>query len=142
MATWRKVTETDLTSALSAAEVGAFRQSAGRGQPVAQQIEATVAFVRGCIRSGGRCRPDPDETTLPESLVAPAMDWLRYRYLSRIDYKINEARTKLYEDARKLFDAIAQGDYVPESAEEDDDGDSGHALSPVAASAHPPRLLD
>lgn len=142
MAAWRKVTETDLTSALSAAEVGAFKQSAGRGQPVAQQIEATVAYVRGCIRSGGRCRPDPDESTLPESLVAPAMDWLRYRYISRIDLKINEARTKLYEDARRLFEEIARGEYVPESAVEDDYGDSGRALSPVAASANPQRLLD
>lgn len=140
MAAWRKVTETDLTSALSAAEVGAFKQSAGRGQPVAQQIAETVAFVRGCIRSGGRCKADADETTLPESLVAPAMDWLRFRFLTRMNLAVNEARTKLYEDARRLFDAIARGEYVPEGAEETDG--STAALSPVAAAATPPRLLD
>lgn len=142
MAAWRKVTETDLTSALSAAEVGAFKQSAGRGQPVSQQIAETVAFVRGCIRSGGRCKADPDETTLPESLVAPAMDWLRFRFLTRMNIAVNEPRTKLYEDARRLFEEIARGEYVPESAVEDDYGDSGRALSPVAASANPQRLLD
>lgn len=140
MAAWRKVTETDLTSALAAAEVGAFRQSAGRGQPVAQQIAETVAFVRGCIRSGGRCRVDADETTLPESLVAPAMDWLRFRFLTRMNLPVNDARTKLYEDARKLFDAIARGEYVPESAVETDG--NAAALSPAAATAKPPRLLD
>lgn len=140
MAAWRKVTETDLTSALSAAEVGAFKQSAGRGQPVAQQIAETVAFVRGCIRSGGRCHADADAATLPESLIAPAMDWLRFRFLTRMNIPVNEARTKLYEDARKLFDAIARGEYVPESAEETDG--STAALSPAAAAATPPRLLD
>lgn len=142
MAAWRKVTEADLTSALSAAEVGAFKQSAGRGQPVAQQIEATVAYVRGCIRSGGRCRPDPDESTLPESLVAPAMDWLRFRFLTRMNIQVNEARTKLYEDARKLFDAIARGEYVPESAVEDEEDATSKSVSPAAAPATPPRLLD
>lgn len=140
MAAWRKVTETDLTSALSAAEVGAFKQSAGRGQPVAQQIAETVAFVRGCIRSGGRCKADPDETTLPESLIAPAMDWLRFRFLTRMNLPVNDARTKLYEDARRLFDDIARGEYVPESAEETDG--STAALSPASAAATPPRLLD
>ena len=140
MAAWRKVTETDLTSALSAAEVGAFKQSAGSGRPVAQQIAETVAFVRGCIRSGGRCKADSDETTLPESLVAPAMDWLRFRFLTRMNLAVNEARTKLYEDARRLFDAIARGEYVPECAEGTDG--SAAALSPASAPASPPRLLD
>jgi hypothetical protein len=141
MAAWRKVTETDLTSALSAAEVGAFKQSAGRGQPVAQQIAETVQFVRGCIRSGGRCRMDADGGTLPEGLIAPAMDFCRYRFLTRIDMPVNEARTKLYEDARKLFDAVAEGAYVPEGAEPDDAGE-GAALSPASAPPRPPRLLD
>ncbi len=140
MAAWRKVTETDLTSALSAAEVGAFRQSAGKGQPVSQQIAETVAFVRGCIRSGGRCHADADAATLPESLIAPAMDWLRFRFLTRMNIAVNEPRTKLYEDARRLFEEIARGEYVPESAA--DNGESAVALSPAAAVATPPRLLD
>lgn len=142
MAAWRKVTETDLTSALSAAEVGAFRQSAGRGQPVAQQIAETVAFVRGCIRSGGRCRADADESTLPESLVAPAMDWLRFRFLTRMNLPVNDARTTLYEDARRLFEDIARGEIVPESAGAEEDDATAKSVSPAAAKASPPRLLD
>lgn len=142
MPRWRKVTENDLTPALSAAEVGVFKQSAGRGQPVAQQIAETVAFVRGCIRSGGRCRVDADETTLPESLVAPAMDWMRFRFLTRMRIEVNESRTKLYDDARTLFDAIARGEYAPESAGEEDDDATAKSVSPTAASATPPRLLD
>lgn len=138
---WRRPTENDLASALSAAETGAFQQSAGKVRPVDRQIAEAVAFARGCIRSGGRCRMDADEATLPESLVSPAMDLVRFRFLSRLNLAVNASRTKLYEDARKLFEAIARGEYVPEGAEPDGDADAA-ALSPVSAPASPPRLLD
>ena len=138
---WRRPTEADLASALSAAEAGAFKQSAGKSQPVERQIADTVAFVRGCIRSGGRCRMDADGGTLPESLIAPAMDLCRFRFLTRLDQPVNEARTKLHEDARKLFDAVARGEYVPKGAAPETASD-GAALSPASAPASPPRLLD
>ncbi len=139
---WRKVVEADLTSALSGAEVEAYRSNADlEHDPVEKQIASVVAYVRGCIKSGGNATLSSDESALPESLIGPAMDYLRYRILTRMNIDVNESRAKLYDDARELFDAVSEGHFIPESdGVEDDSNDK--ALSPAAATASPARMLD
>lgn len=139
---WRKVHEADLNASLSLAEIDAFRNSALDGDPVEMQIRNVCAFVRGCIRSGGaKVRMHPDESYLPESLIAPAMNYLRFDLLTRMELPVNESRTKAYDDAKDLFNQLRRGEFVPES-EGPEDNSTDKALSPMAAPATPERLLD
>ena len=145
---WRKVLEADLVSSLSLKEVDAFRKSAEfEHDPVDQLIRGTCAYVRGCIRSGGaKVRMAREEDWLPESLIPPAMDYLRFSILTRMNVVVNESRTKSYEQALALFDQLRRGDFVPESELADPEpiaeDPTEKATSPLAAEATPPHLLD
>ena len=83
----------------------------------------------------------PAEDWLPESLISPAMDYMRFNILTRMNLVVNESRTKAYENAKELFDQLLRGEFVPESDGPEDDG-TDKALSPIAAPATPERLLD
>ena len=143
---WRKVTESDLVASLAQNEVEAYRTSGDfEHDPVEQQIAAAVAYVRGCIRTGGKARLSKDESLLPESLVIPTMDYLRYNVLTRKGSVVNESRTNAYEKACLLFDEIRKGDYIPESGDETDDAEvtNDRATTPATGRANPEkRLLD
>ena len=145
---WRKVQEADLVSSLSLKEVDAFRKSAEfEHDPVEKQIRGTCAYVRGCIRTdGAKVRMAREEDWLPESLIPPAMDYLRYNILTRMNVVVNESRTKSYDNAVALFDQLRRGDYVPESELADPeptvDDPTEKATAPIAAPATPPHLLD
>lgn len=138
---WRKVTEADLNSALSAAEIDAFRRSSTESDPVESQIASCVAYVRGVIRSSAsRVKMCPDESTLPESLISPAMDRLRFNVLTRMDIAVNESRRLAYEKAEDLFEKVRRGEFVPESYGESAGGEvSG---TPEAGRVRPYHLLD
>ena len=139
---WRTVHEADLNASLSLNEIDAFRKSALDGEPVEAQIRQACSFVRGCIRTGGsKVRMAPAEDWLPESLISPAMDYMRFNILTRMNLVVNESRTKAYENAKELFDQLLRGEFVPESDGPEDDG-TDKALSPIAAPATPERLLD
>ena len=139
---YRKVHEADLNASLSLAEIDAFRSSALDGDPVEAQIAAVVAYVRGCIRSGGKAVLSREEDYLPESLILPAMDYMRYQILTRMNLNVNDSRTKAYDRACDLFDAIRKGEFIPESdaiAEASND----RATAPATGRANPEkRLLD
>ncbi len=139
---WREVTEDDLIAVMAQAEINAFRQSAAN-DPVEPQIRSTVAFVRGIIRSAcGSKVMCPNEKTLPESLILPAMDYLRFNMLMRFKMAANESRTKAYEHAIELWREIRNGSYTPEPYGEENQAAGEMALSPMAAPANPERLLD
>lgn len=139
---WRTVTESDLISTVSASEADAFRASFTEDDPIDRQVADTVAFVRGIIRSApSGVSLSADESQLPASLIRPAMDYLRFNLLTRMNDVVNESRKLAYEKACQLFDDVRSGKFIPESADEEDD--SGNvAGSPLAADATPERLLD
>ena len=143
---WRKVHEADLISSLAMSEVEAFRKSAEfENEPVEQQIRQTCAYVRGCIRTGGVLKDAQmakETDWLPESLVPPAMDYLRFRILTRMNQVVNASRTKSYEDAVALFDQLRRGDFVPEPDSTAAVDETEKATSPLAAEATPPHMLD
>lgn len=145
---WRKVQEADLNSSLAQNEIEAYRRSADfEHDPVESQIRQICSYVRGCIRSGGaKVRMAREEDWLPESLISPAMDYLRYQILTRMDIPVNESRTKAYENALKLFNELRKGEFVPESELVDPEplaeDPAEKATTPIAAKANPPRLLD
>ena len=142
---WRKVHEADLISSLSLKEVDAYRKSAEfENDPVESQIRNVCAYVRGCIRTGGKLREDQmakEEDWLPESLIAPAMDYLRFKVLTRMNVVVNDSRTKAYEEANALFNELKRGEYAPEP-----DGtaapDATKATTPAWSDVAPARMLD
>ena len=138
---WRTVTEQDLESALSGAEIEAFRRSSTAGDPVAAQSAAGVAYVRGIVRSApARVRIGP-EGTIPESLVLPCVERLRFSVLTRMDMPVNESRRLAYEKAEELLEKVRTGAFVPEG---DGEGETGGdvAGSPAVGPVNPARLLD
>ena len=143
---WRRPTEADLVSSLSWEEVEAFRQDGTfDGDPVEDQIRDIAEFVRGFIRANGSVSLCPDEATLPASLVGPAMDYLRYRLLTRMNLSVNDSRTKAWEAAKDMFQRIADGGFSPESYATDPDAEGGDrpATRPGTGRPNPDkRLLD
>lgn len=81
---------------------------------------------------------------LPESLIPPTMDYLRYNILTRMNLVVNESRSKAYDNAVKVFNELRRGDFVPESDEtgEGEDQPPVKANSPIAGTAKPERMLD
>lgn len=138
---WRKVVESDLTASLAQNEIDAFRKSSFDGDPVESQIASIVAYVRGCIRSGGAVALSDDPDALPESLISPAMDYLRYQILTRMNVAVNESRTRAWEKANELFYDVRRGAYIVESPAGESSG-AGKAATPLAGSTNPSRLLD
>lgn len=139
---YRKVHEADLNASLSLAEIDAFRKSALDGDPVEAQIASVVAYVRGCIRSGGKAVLSREEDYLPESLILPAMDYLRYQILTRMNLVVNESRTKAYEKALELFNEVRKGEFIPESDAIVTESNE-RATAPATGRANPEkRLLD
>ena len=83
---WRAITEDDLTASLSAAEIDAYRKSSQFGDPVEAQLRSVAAYVRGVVRSSpARVRLAANPLALPESLIVPAMDYLRFGELLEYD---------------------------------------------------------
>ena len=140
---WRAITEDDLTASLSAAEIDAYRKSAQLSDPIGAQLRSVAAYVRGVIRSSpARVRMSANPLALPESLIVPAMDYLRHGVLTRCNIVVNESRTLAYNKACELFDQVRKGEFVPEGDGEEGEDALAPAGSPVAAPACPPRLLD
>jgi len=110
---WREPIKDDLIESLSQAEIDKY-DSASSGKHAAV-IKRTVALVRGYIRSSPKgITLSPDTATIPESLVAPAMDYAAISILKRITGDIAKPRMDAKNDALELFKAIAEGDVTPE----------------------------
>ena len=107
---WRVITEDDLTASLSAAEIDAYRKSSQFGDPVEAQLRSVAAYVRGVVRSSpARVRLAANPLALPESLIVPAMDYLRFGVLARCNIVVNESRTLAYNKACELFGRVHLG---------------------------------
>lgn len=139
---WRKLTENDLVSALSREEVDAYRADF-EIDPVPELLGQTTAYVRGYIRTNGSVRMDPDETTVPQSCVGPAMDYLVISILKRIGIEPNEVRKTAREEAVAYFRDIAAGKNKPEDFDlAPDNSQKMVAATPAFSNPKPERLLD
>lgn len=140
---WRQITERDLESVLSRTEIEKFRLSAeGGDDPIAVLLRQECAYVRGCVRAGGRVALSADEEALPESLVMAAMEHLRHLVLTRMNVTVNESRTRAYERADELLGRVRAGEFVPEAPTDAADA-AGSAARPATGKTNPEkRLLD
>lgn len=112
---WRKITEADLTAALSQLEIAGFRKSSDfEHDPVEELLASVTAKVRGYIRASRTVALNPDEATIPEALVSDAIAIVRYEVLTRQNLVVNESRTKAYDDANATLKEVAGGKFTVE----------------------------
>ena len=112
---WRPVTKDDFAATLSEKEIRVFGANDDASEAaIEQQLANVVSAVRGCVRSGRKCKMPDDDTLLPDMLVSPAMDLAAYNLIKRFNRVPNEARTKAYDHAQALMEKVATGAIVPE----------------------------
>lgn len=137
---WIKPTREDLTATISSEEIDAFSASADFADVVDANLRRTVQLVRGYVRAGGVKLP-ADESLMPPSLLASAMDYAAYDLLKRFSVEISEPRRRAREDALSIFKEVGAGRMAVEP-HEDEDGSSAVAVAPMTAPPTPARLLD
>lgn len=139
---WRKLTEEDLASRLSVAEIEAYSKSnCFTANPADTILTNVTEEARGFIASGRKCRLGP-EGTLPQMLVSSALSIAVVELLTRISRKVNEDRSKARDNAYSLLNKIAAGEVVPEDYGEAPKETDKVATAPAYAPPKPARLLD
>ena len=139
---WRELTEDDLVATLSRKEVDAYRNDF-EIDPVPTLLAETTAWARGYIRTNGNVRMDPNERTLPESVISPAMDYVAIKILKRLNIEPKEIRKQARTDAISYFEQIASGKVNPEGFGELPQDDSEMSVTaPAFSDPRPARLLD
>lgn len=140
---WKTLNENDLVSFLSQREVDAFRRSSQFETDVIQAILAAGAnYARGAIRASG-VKLAAEAGSIPESVVAPTLDYVAFDVLKRLSLPVNETRSKAREQAIAYFERVATGKMAVEGADETADAEeSAKATAPDHATVTPPRLLD
>lgn len=135
---WRKPTTDDLITTLSSTEVAAYRRLASQDDSgdghvlISRLLESTAELVRSYCRSHGNIRLSPEPGTIPESLMAPAMDYAAFDLLKRMPLAIAEARTKARDDALRVLRDVADGRHTPESHGAPPDAASGKVSIEIA----------
>lgn len=111
---WKTITEENLVAALSRREVDAYRRDF-EVETVDLLIVDVTAEVRDYIASNGNVRLDPDESKIPASCVAKALDILVIRVLKRINIQPVQVRIDAAKSAEEYFQKIAEGRITPKS---------------------------
>lgn len=116
-AVWRTPAEADLAASISAAEIEAYREAAAdeaHGDPIAALLTRGVALVRGYLRANTAIVMGPAET-IPESLVAPCMDYIAFDVVKRLPRGNTDDRRAARKDATRIFEQARSGDFFVES---------------------------
>lgn len=117
-AVWRTPTERDLAASISADEIAAYREAAAdetqHGDPIAALLARGVSTVRGYLRANTAIVMGPADT-IPESLVAPCMDYLAFDVVKRVPRANTEDRRSARKEATRLFEQARSGDFSVES---------------------------
>lgn len=126
---WRKPELRDIAAKLNQRELDAYRQHpdfVSAADPVADLLEMTAESVRGFCRSNRQIRMSPAAGSIPEGLMAFAMDIAAYDVLTRINVKVSDDRKAKWEKALEWMEKAANGSFTPESWGGDggEDGDT------------------
>lgn len=137
---WKKLTKTDLLSALNSAESAGYNAAVtGEIDPADEIVRTTTHEVRGYVAANSSNRLAAGET-VPERVEHHALAIIRFRVLSRLDVPISDARTLEYKDARDYFKQVAAGkvaiDRAPE-AETDATPAPGSEIELLGGGAEP-----
>lgn len=132
---WRTLTESDLLTRLSGAELAGFRAAAlGESQedPVEYILEQVTDLVRGYI-AGNRNNTLGTAGTLPAKLIGPAVDLALMEVMKRAAGIVIDpagARAEAAKAAERLLVRVADGKFAIEEPEEAATDDVAPAPSP------------
>ena len=116
-AVWRTPTEKDLSSSISAAEIEAYRTVCAdeeQGDPIENLLTRGADHVRGYLRANSKIVMGP-KGTLPESLIAPCMDYIAFDVVKRVPRANTEDRRTARRDAVTLFGRVQSSGFDVES---------------------------
>lgn len=133
---WITITEADVLTVLSGPELDAYRNAAkavGQADPVAPTLAQVAALVRGYVGACARNRLGASGT-IPEKLLAPALDLVALRLPQRVRINPNDARKTNAMAALKLLEQAAAGQFDIEEPI-DVDSESGASGSTPTISA-------
>lgn len=116
-AVWRTPTEADLSASISASEIEAYREAAAdedaHGDPISALLSRGVALVRGYLRANTAIVMGPADT-IPESLVAPCMDYIAFDVVKRVPRANTDDRRGARKDATRIFEQARSGEFYVE----------------------------
>lgn len=118
---WREATLEDLAAHISQEEIDAYRQSCdfqSQADPVQDLIVSVSQMVRGYCRKNFFVNMGPD-STIPNSLISPAMDIVVYKMLKRMPMEVLKSREYAYQQAMETLEQVAKDEMRPESHLED-----------------------
>jgi hypothetical protein len=110
---WMTPSETDLLTSLSETELATYRAAAlasGQADPVAPTLAQVVDLVRGYV---GAYRPNTlgAAGTIPQKLLAPAIDLAAVRLPQRVGVPPKDVRKTAADAAVRLLEQVAAGDF-------------------------------
>jgi len=127
---WRAPTEQDLQISISQTEMESFRSAATADvmqDTVASMLARTTSLVRGYCRANPRIRLGPSGT-IPEGLMAAAMDYTAVDVVKRTPSGVSEERRRARETALQMFRDVAEGKMLVESYGVPDDAAAGSSV--------------
>ncbi|CAN5545533.1 hypothetical protein BH09VER1_BH09VER1_24590 [soil metagenome] len=110
---WIAITEADLLTAISGDELTGYREAAladSQADPVQPTIDQVTDLVRGYV-GGYRQNQLGPIGTIPQKLIAPAVDIIVARIPSRVGRTPKQGRADNRDAAIKLLERVSQGLY-------------------------------
>ena len=106
---WIAITEADVLTVLAGPELAGYRAAAlavGHADPVAPAIAQVTDLVRGYV---GGCKNNilGLGATIPQKLLAPAVDILAVRIPKRVGQDPKPGRKAAHDEAIKLLEMVA-----------------------------------
>lgn len=114
---WRQLTEADILSKMSSAELEAFREAAvssDQEDPITAAIANVTGLVRGYVASNSDNNLDATADTVPVRLIPSAVDILVVDIPARAagtQIDPEDARAKAKSQAIKLLEQVAAGKF-------------------------------
>lgn len=138
---WRKITEDDLLSAISAAEDAGIRRKLvtdNQTDPLQQIIAQQTLTFREAIRSFSGNQLAADPATLPEAAIFHAVAIIRHRLIGRLGVsEMTEDRKLEYRAANKYLEGLTRGE---PRVEDPNQGETAKpAVAPLAVNQSPRR---
>lgn len=129
---WIEVTEADLLTAISGAELTGYRGAAlasGQSDPVDPTIQQVVDEVRGYVGGCAKNTLGP-AGTIPSKLLSTALDLIVFRIPNRVGRDPKAGRDKAAENAMKRLEQVAACKFDIEEPVEPTDEVSSSAIRP------------
>lgn len=107
---WIEITEADVLTVLSGPELEGYRAvalKAGQVDPVGPTIAQVTDLVRGYV---GGCKQNTlgEGATIPQKLLAPALDILAVRIPKRVGRDPKPGRQSAHDEAVKLLEMVSR----------------------------------